>query len=444
MFAGLDSPVRSVVTVALLLTASFLGAWAGAVPVAAGASVPVVLADSWAFGAEKWFNLSVSTPQGIHVIQAFMGWYSIFERTNVSSTVTQLSVENTVVSNFSAQYCSPDCSSPQVNVILQHATYEHVLGYLNLTRAGTVYEGGTAVPAIALLDSSASANGWARSSADITVVTPQGTKHATESFSAQGQAAASLAFSPALGLIPLTLNLGDTWNATSAYTGSGAWSVGWTYEKTNASGATVVISGTPSGSLNATGEVSVEGTVVGSMPLPGGVVVPTVLLSFSSDLEVLDGMIILPRGAGFFDGAVQPWDQYRLGFASLQMHQLGVQYNPVSGSFRLVAATGLYGTSDTSVSMGDQMRASVGVGMTPSVVNSTPGVTATEVAATPVSVADAETATACFSTGASCGATAPASSGSGDFTWVYLAIGIAAVLIVVAASGYLVLSRRRP
>ena len=438
--------VRSVAIAALLLSTTFLAPLVVALPEGSAAPMSAVAPDSWSYGVEKWFNFTSPMANGVHTIHAYMAWYTVFNLTNLSSPVFQLSVERTVLSNFTAQYCAPDCVSPDLQVNLSHATYEHAVGYVNVTRAGVVYENGTAVPAFAVLNASATANAVAVSSSEIWVVTPQGVRHVTEEFHAAGQAQARLSFDPALGLLPLTLSVGDTWNATSAYEGQGNWSVVWSYEKTNASGAITTLSGVPAGSLNVTGGVTVDGAVVGSMTLPGGTVLPAITLDFSSNLQVLDGMIFLPRGANFFDGpGGHPWDGYRMGFAMMETHRLAVQFMGEAASFRLSAATSLFGTSDTTPAMGDGMMGTGPSMMAATAVNATPGVPTVEVAAVPLDPATATAAAGCLNaTQNLCPGQGSTSIAPDTTSWVYyLTIGIVAVGAAVAVAVAYRASRRR-
>ncbi len=434
-------PAAIVVTIALMV--GFLGPSLIVAPAESASAAAVVPSDSWAYGAQRWFNLSVSTPNGVHVIQAEMSWYTIFERTNVSASVTQLSVERTVASTFTSTYCSPDCTSPTVEVLLSHSAYEHAVGFLNLTRDAVVYEDGTAVSAIGVLNTSASASGAVGSTANVTVVTPQGTRHVTESYNATGAAAAHLAFTPALGLIPTALNVGDRWNATSAYTGGGTWAVTWSYSKTDASGTTTSDAGSPLGGLNVTGNVSVDGTVVGTMTLPGGTVLPAVTLEFSSELDVLDGVIFLPHGGGFFDLSGAPWDGEAFGFAHLATHRLAVQFSGSYTMFQLRAASSYYGTEDGAPEMGEQMGGNPNLlTATPSTTATSTGVPTTEVAAAPMAVADAQAASGCLTTG-TCGTTGPSTGGSA-FPWLYVGIALVVAAVVAVGVSYALVVRRRP
>ena len=214
-------------------------------PEGSASPVAALTSDSWSYGVEKWFNPGIPMPSAVHTIRALMAWYTVIDRANPPSTVTQLSIERTALSSFTAQYGSPDCLSPELQVNLSHATYEQALGFVNVSRAGMVGENGTTVRAFALLNASGTASAVAVSSSVIWVFSPQGAKHVTEEFSASRQADASLAFDPALGLVPRALGVRDTRNGTSTYAGAGNWSVAGSYQKTNARGPTATLSGVP-------------------------------------------------------------------------------------------------------------------------------------------------------------------------------------------------------
>lgn len=414
-------------------------------PTPAATPALIVANDSWAYGTDRWFNMTQTTPMGVHTIHAQMSWYTVFSRTNLSASLSQLSVERTVASNFTVSYCSPDCTNPTLRVDMTHSAYEHAVGFLNMTRTGLVYEGGLSVPATAIVGSSARADGRLSTAAHIYVETPQGAKNVTETFDATGQAVANLDFTPPLGLLPNTLNVGDTWNATSAYSGGGNWAVAWTYTKTNASGATTTTTGSPSGSLNLTGNVSVDGRVVGSQALPEGTVLPCVTFEFSSDLTALDGIILLPAGFDLFSFANHSWDGYSMGFANMQTHQVAVQFSGDFTSFRLRAASSFYGTNDSAVERGESMRGSMGVMSAAPLATASvaTGVPTTDVSAVPVSVADANAKIACLATN-TCATTPTSPPPAWQVPWeVVIVVAFVVAVVAFSAAVAVVVSRRR-
>lgn len=403
-------------------------------------ALAVVSSDSWAFGTERWFNLTQATPMGTHTVQAWMSWYTINNRTNVSADVTAWTIERTVASSFSSTYCSPDCTTPTLKVDLNHTAYEHATGFVNMTRAAVVYENGTGVAAFGLLNASASADARLTSHATVWVTTAQGVRNVSESFAAYGSANASLAFTPALGLIPISLSAGVSWNATSAYVGGGDWSAVWNYTKTNASGSTITASGSPSGSLNVTGNLSVEGAVVATHVLPNGTVLPAISLEFSGDFGALDGLILLPHAFDFFGYGPRSWDGYRLGFAHMETTRLAIEFQGGSTSLRLRAATSDFGTNDSAMDRGEAMRGHSGPMSTVPLATATAaeGIPTTSVVAQPVGVVTAQEAQDCM---AQTTCTTAASSPPGAFpSTIVLALAVGGA--VVAAVALMVVWRR--
>ncbi len=395
--------VRPTALVVLLVTTLLLAPTALSVPRLADAADASVAPseDSWAYGTERWFNLTLSTPNGVHTIRAHMAWYTIFERTNPTASTVGLSVDRTVASDFTARYCSPDCSQPTLEVNLAHAVYAHALGGLNLSRDARVYEAGSAVPALGVVNSSAAAVQTVASTAGVEIATPSGPRTVRESFRATAEASATLAFEPSLGLVPWSVAVGDVWNASSTYVGAGAWRVNWTYEKTNASGGTTTLSGTPSGALNTTGTLSVNGTAVARLPLPNGSTLPAISLGFSESFEALDGVIYLPRGSGFFEETGRPWDGYRMAFDRWESKRLSLGVSSDGASFAYPTASAVYGTNDTAVSIGEGQRGAASASAQAAVaVAVATGVPATEVVAAPVPVPVAEAAADCLAGGA--------------------------------------------
>lgn len=395
------SSLRSLTVVGLLLAGTVLGSVLVAVPARGSVPQATPATDAWAWGTDTWFNRTVSTPHGVHSVSAHLAWYTVFDRTDVSPIVTLLSVERWVLSDVTSRYCSPDCTVPTVEVALHHGTYQHALGRLNLTTDAVVYQNGSAVAAFGLLNSSAVADGWTHSSAGVSVVSDAGSRLVSEAFEAAGEARASLAFTPSLGLLPLHLAAATPWNATSGYVGSALWQVDWNYTKTGPSGQSFNLSGSPSGSLNATGNISLEGNVAGTSVMPDRQVLPAIELSiegsFEGSLELLDGTILLPTLGEFFHDGQQDWQGYRMGLASMATHRLAVAFGGESTSFQLRAASAFFGTRDAAISMGENERGALGDG--PRVFGGrdySDGIPATEVTTQPVAPQTARTAGTCL------------------------------------------------
>lgn len=423
--------VRSLTVVGLLLTGTVLGSVLVVVPARGSASQTAPATDAWAWGTDAWFNRTVSTPLGVHSVSAHLAWYTVFDRTNVSPVVTLLSVERWVLTDVASRYCSPDCTAPTVGVALHHATYQHALGRLNLTTDAVVYQNGSAVAAFGLLNSSAVADGWTHSSAEVSVVSNAGIRLVSEAFEASGVARALLAFTPSRGLLPL--HLADAaWNATSGYAGSVLWQVDWNYTKIGPSGQSFNLSGSPSGSLNATGNLSLEGNVAGTSVMPDREVLPAIELSvdgsFEGSLELLDGTILLPTLGEFFHDGPQDWQGYRMGLASMTTHRLAVGFGGEATSFQLRAASAFFGTRDAAISMGENGREVLGDG--PRMFGGrdySDGIPAIDVITEPVAPKTARTVGTCLPNG---GCTT--SGSGGGLPWGPL---LAAAIVAAGAAG---------
>ncbi len=447
MWGKASRPVRAVGLVGLILAATVLGALslAGA-PFAAGAAVSPANPDAWAYGTDRWFNVSTATPMGVHTISAYLGWYTVYDRQNVSGNLSRLSIDRTVLSNFTTQYCSPDCRAPALEVVLHHATYDHASGHLNITNNGSVYANGASVPAFAARDSSATADAWARSSADIRVTTPNGVRIVTETFRATGQSSADLTFTPPLGLVPVNGGTGGALGlqphgSNSSYSGSGGWSLSWSYEKVNASGATISLGGTPSGTLAPTGNISLEESVIGAMTLPNGTRLPLISLNFARALDALDGLIFLPAPANFFDYGTGEWDGCQMAFSYLASPQLAIDVSGGLGALEPRAAVAAYRTNDSAVSMGDGMGSHSGPGALAPTYSAT-GVPPVEVSAEPMSPTAAALAAAGLASGAA--PTVPGSiASSWDYPWPVLELALVVAVALVGGVAYLWYRRRR-
>src|SRR5579862_1585345 len=126
-----------------------------AVP-AAGSAVPLASTNSqqWAYGAEKWVNVTIDFPNATYTQHAFFGWQVVFTATNTSNTTQAWEVQRTVGADFFAQYCHPNCSAPTAYGNLSVIGLERDAGFANLTDTATVYVNGSAVAAVGLVNAS--------------------------------------------------------------------------------------------------------------------------------------------------------------------------------------------------------------------------------------------------------------------------------------------------
>ncbi|MFI5418646.1 MAG: hypothetical protein ACHQ2Y_07110, partial [Candidatus Lutacidiplasmatales archaeon] len=403
---------------AALIVVLLTPAFATAAPLPSG--TPVNTAQ-WAYGGQRWVNVSATLPNGTFSESVFFGWHVIFSSTNTSATTVAIEAQRVMAADVFINYCSPTCTSPVRSGNVSIVGWERDVGFANLTSAATVYENGVAAPAVGLLNASAQSASRLNQSYAFSQSLGAISHSASASLVMAGSASASSSFSPALGLVPLNLSANLTWNSTSNYTAQAAWSGSFGYALHGPAGGNLSGSGTPGGNITGGGIVSLNGADLGSVTLRNGQTAPVIAIQVFGPFDDLDGVILIPHGYNAFGGAAHAWDTHEVGGATIGTSRLDA-FVDGSRHLHLVAAASTYLTANHMLTVPG--APSPGDGRVSA--DAAPAASAgTLVQAQPESVAQASQGQHCLSVGCATGPSGPGSVGT-----VIVLVGLIAVLVV--------------
>jgi hypothetical protein len=428
-----------VLPVALLvafLAAPSLGGVASATPVVASGGGNTT---QWAYGAQENVSFTVTTNGSTFTVNGQFGYQVIFTRTNTSNFTYQLESQRTVAFNFTADFCSGVCGTPpSVMVDLSVKAYEQDTGFANVTTQGTVYENGTAVPAVAIEDVSSQVRAALSEALTATAHTLKGTYSASQSFDANLTDVASAQFTPALGLLPYAPapSTGSVWNASAAYAISGEASGAWSAQSVGVYGVLHSSSGNISGSDAASGTINVYGRDLGTITLRDGRTLPVIALNIVGPFSVREGTIWVPTSGDLWAQTQGRLQGFALASIGTSTDRLDVDYG-AHGHLELGASsTGFTPTPGAATASATGGPGGVSVA---SQVPPGPNPAGAEVQAQPETVAQAQSAANCMVNG--CGPASSTGSPLGSHVGLFVAIaGVAALGALLAA---LVVSRRR-
>ena len=422
----------ALVVTSALLTVCVLGTGvAAAAPFAASGPSPM-----WAYGVLKTVDFHGAGANFTYVGNATLGFSVVFNETqNASDGLVTVNAVRTVGAIVNVEYCVPSCSSPVAVATLSHHAWETTDAWANLTTEGTVYEASVPVAALALINSSVGVTAYLRDSGvylgGATVLLER-----TLAVNVSGHVAVSL--TPALGLFPLNLIPGATWNSSSAYSGSG--SVAWNLNSTDwGTKVTSPHNGTGSGYDNASKSGTI--TVTGSYPSGSNVTFqgtsyPAINLTLGGPFALGEGVILVPASADLFGSATQNWTADQVGSAVVTMERLDVHPGSSYDGHLPIIASGSSWVSSTAYSGVSEVP--VGSGPLPAAPAPSAAAISTFIQAQPESVSSAQSDQHCLLTGIGCG------SPSGPVSpvrWIVLA-GVATVAVAVIAMT--LVARRRP
>lgn len=317
-------------------------------PTAAGASPnPSAPPQQWAYGAEHWANASVTGLYGQYQVSAFFGWTVIYTLTNTSNTSFTIEAQRSMAVSYAAQLCAPSCTNPNAVENLSVRGQENDTAFANFTTTGTVYENGTAASAVAL----ANTHSTSVARLDESVAgsrTTAGVSHSGSAmFDINGSARSSVSFATPLGLIPWNASPGLTWNASAPFTASGGFYLQYAWSLVGANGS-LSGNGTPSGQLNRSGTVALQGTDLGNVTLANGVTAPAIVLSWTTGTFVaVDGILLIPRGFDIFGAGDHPWAPHAPGIQTVLNSRIDVLLDVAHHRLRVAAAASQYAGSDS-------------------------------------------------------------------------------------------------
>jgi len=292
----------------------------------------------WAYGGEGWSNWSFSFGNVTISSNSSFGWTVVFTLVSNGTTgITTLEEQRTVGITVWTNVTKPDLSV---------AYYYHAVeiddAFANITNSSTVYVHGQPVPALGILNASASACSAIHQSLAVT----NETATRAASLNVTGAAQAAVVFTPSLGLIPLNLTGVFMWNSTATASASASWNVSYAYTTLNGAGG----SGSNTGSLSGTSQVYLTGyrcwadhafsdhrSRVG------------VNFWLQGPFDAYDGFIFLPRSFDFFGPATHGYNSFGFGSAGISAESLYLTPGPQG--FAVTAADQSFGAVDSGANM---------------------------------------------------------------------------------------------
>ncbi len=327
------------VGVALLMTVAIVPALSGA-----GHAAPITTAttspsDQWSYGGQGWSNGSLQFGNSTVNWTGVFGWTVTFTVTNVSVGVWTVEEQRTVGATFTL-----DVQTPSRTADYYYHAQEIDTAFANVTNASAVYVNGSAVPALGILNASATVSSLVEESATGTF-----DGHSRSAYlNVTGTAHADVSFSPSLGLIPLNLSGVNQWNSTSTATSSAAWTVDWAWSDEGFNGTVRSGSGAANGSLSGTATVSVFGSKVPVNHVwSDGKARIGIALFVEGPFDLYDGFILVPHAFDFFGGAPQGFNSLSFASSSIASEDLYVSSGP--GGHAVTAATQTFGSTDSLV-----------------------------------------------------------------------------------------------
>ncbi len=398
------------------------------VPVlAASASAAATPAATSAGTSSQWAYGGQGSDSGRLTLGAYnLSWNGsatvdvVYNATNVSANITELTATRTVVVSVTASYSGPNASW---TYDFRAAEQDHAAAYVTNAANVSLVPGGTVVPALGLINASLAAN----ASVAASVAGTLDGKSASAYLNASGWAKAQVALSPALGLIPLNLTGVSGWTSSSNASGSAAWNLSWSYVDHAFNGTGGSRTGDVNGTWSTATEVTLNGRVAPSSYVWNDHRARTAIgLALNGPFDLHDGFVLVPHGFDLFGGAdARGLGGYGLGSADIASEYVFVNTGRISA--RSVTAANLTASAATPDALvGDSVAASPAVAL-PQASSATPTVWAQ-----PMSPAAAEQQATCAYSG--CG------GGSNLLGGLVVPLAIGAVVAVAAIA--LIASRR--
>ncbi len=404
-----------VAVVVLLACPAFAGSARGSPPVTGSPT------QSWAFGAHvnTTFSGTGERSSYVYTFHAFFGWDTILTQTNTSATTFMLEAQRTVAADFFVTECRPTCTQPIGNLSTAYRAWEVDTGFGNYTTAGAVYVSGQPVPAYAMANGSFSVRANVTTSGNSTYRGTLGLLQGSFASSVRASASAAIAFTPALGLYPISPTVGEAWNASSAYASNGTWAWAFVVHQSKIDGAVFDYANHSSGSLLASGNVSLSGSDAGTLSLDGGLLTHAIALSTGGGFpfHLGDGVFFLPQPTDVFGDSGQAWQEPQPGNTSAATNAVNVAAGD-RGHFSLFASATTYMPSATDVAPASPTSLAPADGPAPATLQ-----------AQPEAVSLAQSNQNCLIAG-----TCPAQGPGGPGARVLGPAGLGIVVVAVAAS----------
>lgn len=398
--------------IAVLMVFAFLP---GASGTSTGASPASSSAGTWAYGEVRTIAVHplLTTDGWQYEGTVTIGYSVVLNQTNGTAGpgTFGLSVARTEGVSIALDFCRPSCAAPLAYANLSMRAWERSDSLANLTTNGTVNESGAPVPAIALIDASSATRANVtettfsaiRASASSPVV--DRSKYLSAAFASD----ASVAFTPALGLVPLNvLGLNPSsanWTASSAFNATGSVRSTYYYAFHGpivgnlTEGPTTVV-----GTFPASGNVSIAGSFASPSGISfGGVgTFPALRLSVNGPFLLQDGIVLVPSSADLFAAASHPWAANQATTATAQLATFDLAPY-LDGHLGLVATSRSYALTSANPGeiTGPATANATAIAAEVEPLASNP-VAAMTLQAQPIPVGTAESNSQCLVTGAGC------------------------------------------
>ncbi len=399
-----------------------------AVPAAAAATPDLTPGPShtiWAYGAVRTVNFGGHSGLAwVYQGSATYGYSVILNQTNTTSSTFELAVDRTMGARLSVEYCLPGCAYPTETATVDYAAWETTHAWANFSVDGSVTENGVAVPAISLLNSHSIVLGNLTDSAS----GPH--RSAYLSAAVEGNAAVNFTGPGGLGLLPDDLTADSEWSSSSPFNATGSYAISYFYNRSGPAGSETVGPTSSSGSVNASGNVSVLGVAgPGSVDF-GGIAFTNISLVVVGPFAVREGFILIPDGADLFGAGAATVGSDESGFTSVSM--TAIYARPMSGGHMgIVGSEWLYSASTLNPSVTDLAPSGTEVA---EIASGSDQVGSTQVQGTPISLAQANGDDSCLTSGGACptGATGRTFGGIIGIAVIAIAVGTLAAVVVVA------------
>lgn len=427
--------VATIALLAGLILPSVVVPAAGAAPVVATGGAP----EQWAYGAQHWSNHSANSSGGAFNASAYFGWAVIVTVTNTSATTIQVQATRTLAEHYYARFCHPNCSSPAAVATLSESAWQIESAFVNLTTTATVdvKQNATSSVATAALGVQNATDGARGSLTESYVIDRGGSTVASGALSVSRTSGLSIAFAPALGLVPFNLTTNESWNSTSAFAAAGGWND--TFSATNSlAGSSGSINANASSQLTRSGVETLRGVDLGNVTLSNGRSVAAIVLIFRGPVGFGDGLFLnAAGGSDLFGGIGASWSgrAFSTIYAQTATVDMIVDAHHRSAVFAASEIQAGVGTSELGASSLTNANA------TGSVVGPTAPPSDNEsIQSQPESVAQAQAQSSCMIYG--CGGSTPNGASPSNRNALIAAVVVVVVIVVVA--GVLLARRARP
>jgi hypothetical protein len=313
--------------------------------------IPAASPQTWTTSVSHWYNHTTNRSFGkfnlTYNVTSFYGATDVITATNTSNTTTQMQGLLNVNESLVATWCVPNCTSPEYQYQVTVMGESTESQFLNLTTAATVYENGTAAPALGITNASSSRTENLTEMSNTTF----GNWTASRMYNESEAAFYSVEFQSPLGLVPWNLSANLTWNDSANYTAMGGWNATYGYGGSY-NGSTYGRSSSYNWSLNRSGRESTRGIDFGNATTRSNRSVIRIGLRYRGALGFDSDLFMTAIGSDLFQGATANWsvnDPNGYEMAGVAMSTVYAEHSAVTtssgGSGPSSGQTGTIGTT---------------------------------------------------------------------------------------------------